>query len=265
MRLAATLFAALAFVPTTEAAVTRARYLMGTVCEVAVASEADAERVFVEAARIEDFLSTWREGSELSRVNRGEIEAGPELKALLDLAMQWRARTNGTFDPVWSAAAKPPLSKAAAGAAALQTDPGAFGKGYALDRMLETIAGDAMINFGGQIIVRGSVEASIADPLNRQKPLLTFILTNASLSTSSNAERLHIIDPRSGKPAPAWGSVSVIADDGLTADILSTALFVMGEDDGLRWADAHGVAAIFIDNHRHIRASARARHFIERY
>jgi hypothetical protein len=33
----------------------------------------------------------------------------------------------------------------------------------------------------------------------------------------------------------------------------------MGEDAGLRWADAHGVAAIFIDNHRNVRMSAPAR------
>jgi thiamine biosynthesis lipoprotein ApbE len=45
----------------------------------------------------------------------------------------------------------------------------------------------------------------------------------------------------------------------MTADILSTTLFVMGEDDGLRWADANGVAAIFITGSRHIRLSAKAR------
>jgi thiamine biosynthesis lipoprotein len=32
----------------------------------------------------------------------------------------------------------------------------------------------------------------------------------------------------------------------MEADILSTALYVMGPGDGLAWADRHGVAAIFI-------------------
>jgi len=39
----------------------------------------------------------------------------------------------------------------------------------------------------------------------------------------------------------------VISSDATTADILSTALYVMGPDEGVRWADEHGVAALFID------------------
>jgi len=33
----------------------------------------------------------------------------------------------------------------------------------------------------------------------------------------------------------------------------------MGEDDGLRWADANGIAAIFIVPGHHVRLSAQAR------
>ena len=59
---------------------------MGTVCEVAVqnGTPADIERAFAEAARVEAMLSTWRDDSELARVNRGEVQASPELRALLD-------------------------------------------------------------------------------------------------------------------------------------------------------------------------------------
>jgi len=125
--------------------------------------------------------------------------------------------------------------------------------------MLALIPGDAMIDFGGQILVRGSMDVAIADPSDRRKPIAHFTLTNASIATSSNMERKHIIDPRSGEPVPARGSASAIADDALTADILSTALYVMGEDEGLRWADANGVAAIFVDSRKQIRMSAAAR------
>jgi thiamine biosynthesis lipoprotein len=125
-----------------------------------------------------------------------------------------------------------------------------------------------MIDFGGQVLVRGEQRVAIADPQRRQHPVLDFALRDASLSTSSGSEKTfevsgrrfsHILDPRSGEALPPRGSASVIADDALTADILSTALYVMGEDDGLRWADANGVAAIFIDPQRHIRLSAKAR------
>ena len=239
----AALLAALAIVPNVE----RARYLMGTTCEIALSgpeAESQIEAAFAEAKRIELMLSTWIDDSELIRVNRG-AQPSPELKALLDQALEWSQKTNGAFDPRWNGKG---------------FEAGAFGKGYALDRMLALTRGDAMINFGGQIIVRGAHEVTIASPTDRRKPIFTLTLTNASLSTSSQSEQPgHIIDPRTHQSVSGRGSVSVIANDALTADILSTALFVMGEDEGLRWADAHGAAAIFIDSANHIRLSAAAR------
>ena len=220
---------------------------MGTVCEVAVTgehAESQIEAAFAEAQRIESMLSTWIPDSELSRVNRGAAPGG-ELRALLDVTADWTKKTNRAFDPKYRDS---------------QYDSGAFGKGYALDRMLALTTGDALIDFGGQLIARGEHEVAIADPQHRDKPVLALKLANASLSTSSTSEQPnHIIDPRTGNPVPARGSVSVIADDALTADILSTALYVMGEDEGLRWADDHGVAAIFITPTHHVRLSANAR------
>ena len=252
MKLATTLLVALALVPTlTEAAVTqRARYLMGTVCEIAVDGAPNAgtqiEAAFAEARRVEAMLSTWTDDSELARLNRGEGEASPELRALLDTTLAWAKRTNRAFDPQWRAAP--------------QFEEGAFGKGYAIDRMLALLdANEVLIDFGGQLAARGSLRVTIADPKRRQRPVVELTLENASLSTSSNSEKLHIVDPRTGKQLPARGSASVIASDALTADILSTALFVMGPDEGLRWADKNGVAAIFITAANQIRLSARAR------
>ena len=116
--------------------------------------------------------------------------------------------------------------------------------------------------------MRGASEVTVADPEHRDRAVLSFSMRDGSLSTSSGSEKhfeiagrrlSHIIDPRSGEALPPRGSVSVIADDALTADILSTALYVHGERDGLRWADAHAVAAIFISPTRTIRLSSSAR------
>ena len=269
----ATIIVALALVSPITEAEQRARYLMGTVCEVAAENPEQIELAFAEAKRIESMLSTWVDDSELARVNHG-AEPGPELKALLDVTLAWAEKTDRAFDPrighliVRSAAALPPLStraerasgasKSGGRATALQMpfEEGAFGKGYALDRMLQLLDGNALINFGGQLLVRGSHEISVADPNDRDKPVLAFEIENASLSTSAGA---HILDPRTGKTCGERGSVSVIAGDALTADILSTALYVMGEDDGLRWAAANDVAAIFINTQRTIRLSPAAR------
>lgn len=275
-----TLAAAILMALTLSSSVThRARFLMGTVCEVAVASEAEAEAAFDEARRIESFLSTWNDHSELSRVNRGEATAGSELRALLDTTSGWQQRTGGAFNPrvrglveVWKTRADGTLPSPQAIAAALR-DPrfeeGAFGKGYAIDRMLARIESPAaVIDFGGQLAVRGSMRVTIADPERRDRAVLALTLANASLSTTSGSEKTftaggrtfsHLLDPRSGEALPPRGSVSVIAKDALTADILSTALYVMGEDEGLRWADANAVAAIYIHPNHTVRRSAPAR------
>jgi len=280
MRAAATFIAALALIPTVvQGRAERARFLMGTVCEVAAHDPRQIEAAFAEAKRIESMLSTWIPDSALSRLNHGAAGSQPaELKALLDRTLDWSRRTNGAFDPrikalidVWKTredGALPSAEAIRAARAGTEFEEGAFGKGYAIDRMLAVIDGEAMINFGGQIGVRGAVRVSIADPEDRQKPVVALTLRDGSLSTSSGSEKTfevagrrfsHLIDPRTGEALPPRGSVSVIADDALTADILSTALYVLGEDDGLRWADANGVAAIFIDPLHHVRLSAKAR------
>ena len=282
MRPAAALIAlALAPVIASAVEVSRARYLMGTVCEITVDGDASAiEHAFVEAARIEGMLSTWRNDSELSRVNRGEVEASPELRSLLDRAMAMRDETDGAFEPrvrplldVWRTRAEGTVPTREQIDRALQSirshrapiEEGAFGKGYAIDRMLAAIdAPRAIVNFGGQIGVRGEWRVSIADPVRRDVAMLDVTLRDESISTSSGSEKTfvaggrtftHIFDPRTGEALPPRGSVTVIAKDALTADILSTALYVIGPDEGVRWANAHRVAALFITPQHRIHKS----------
>jgi thiamine biosynthesis lipoprotein len=244
-----------------------ARFLMGTICEVDVANDRQIAAAFDEAARVERMISTWRADSELST---GRYS--PELVDLIRVAEQWRDKTGGAFEPrirplidAWRTRGEGAVPDRATIATALDAirsgkapiEEGAFGKGYALDRMLTKIGGDAVINFGGQIAARGSAQVTIADPHDRARVLVALTIHDASLSTSSGGEKTfvvkgrrftHIIDPRTGEALPPRGSVSVIASSATEADILSTALYVMGRDDGLRWANAHAVAALFIDD-----------------
>jgi thiamine biosynthesis lipoprotein len=264
------------------AEVTRARFLMGTVCEVSARDASGIDAAFDEAKRIEAMLSTWRDDSELARVNRGEAAASPELLDLLRRVTSLVAETNGAFDPLvrplldaWQIRGNGAIPDDATLRAAVESaqpgnlslangvelrrgariEEGGFGKGYALDRMLAKIDGDAVINFGGQIIVRGTKRVAIAQPRHRDRAALEVTLHDESLSTSSGSEKSfriggrafsHIVDPRTGEALPPRGSVSVIDRSALVADVLSTALYVMGPREGLRWARRHGVRAIFI-------------------
>lgn len=264
------------------AMVTRARFLMGTVCEV-TAPAGVAAPAFAEAARVEAAISTWRNDSELSRINAGG-QGSAEIYELLRDVTAIARETGGAFDPLvrpildaWKIrdSGSVPDAQTIAdavrranldnvtfsdGAIALKSgarfEEGGFGKGYALDRMLATTtADDVVINFGGQIAVRGEHVVAIADPNDRDRPVMNVTIRNESLSTSSGSEKsftvggrrfTHIVDPRTGEALPPRGSVSVIDASALRADVLSTALYVMGRDAGLAWARAHGVHAIFI-------------------
>ena len=125
-------------------------------------------------------------------------------------------------------------------------DEGAWGKGYALDRALavlrESGVREATVDLGGQVSVLGDATVAIADPRVRRKSAATLAVGNGSVSTSGNSERGlevagrrigHLLDPHTGRPAPDFGSATVVAPSGFVADILSTAFFVLGPEKGL--------------------------------
>lgn len=141
-------------------------------------------------------------------------------------------------------------------------DAGAFGKGEALRRLAAALPDGPpwMVDFGGQIAVGGAPAAAgwpvtVAHPARRHQAALDLTLATGSLATSGASERspvvegrliAHILDPRTGRPVHRTGSVTVWHEDPLVADILSTALYVMGADAGLDYAERHGVAAVFL-------------------
>jgi thiamine biosynthesis lipoprotein len=198
----------------------------------------------------------------------------PAIGALLDC---WGVRTQGT----WPSGAALSHAKSESGLQLFRfdeescrltrltevtLDSGAFGKGEALDRIARSPDGSGpapwLIDLGGQVMVHGlppgreNWEVFLSHPGRRGTPALRLELTSGSISTSAGSERdhvvagrriRHILDPRTGLPAAFTGSVTVWHESALAADILSTALFVMGPDDGISWAEANEVAACFME------------------
>ena len=94
---------------------------------------------------------------------------------------------------------------------------------------------------------------SIASAVDRRAEVFTIWLADGSASTSSQSARFvrgagqdigYILDPRTGTPAPSWGSLTVVAQDPLRADVLSTALFVLGPDSALAWGGRHPAVGV---------------------
>jgi FAD:protein FMN transferase len=140
-------------------------------------------------------------------------------------------------------------------------DTGAFGKGEALQRILTNAqtnhSAPFQLNFGGQVLVYGkSTEVELADPVNRSKGSgIRIQIKSGSVSTSGGSEHDkfvdgkwigHILDPHTGQPSPSFGSVTVWNENALVADILSTALYVMGSKKGIAYANANAIAACFL-------------------
>ena len=243
------------------------------------------EAAIRESERIEAACSTWRDDSAWSRLNtaRGaEVPLDGEWLALLDTVLAWNRSTEGAFDPVLGALigvwglrhggrtptrAELEAAREASGASLLTLDrgrgvarlrhpraaveEGGFLKGYALDRMAAVLRRSgvqaALLDFGGQLLAYGRPRsASLAAPDDRQRSTLELQLREGSLSSSGTSEHgRHILDPATGERCPAWGSTAVLASEGLAADVLSTALYVLGPDRGLAWANRHQVAAVF--------------------
>jgi FAD:protein FMN transferase len=147
-----------------------------------------------------------------------------------------------------------PGDLAVRGKAGLLIEEGGFGKGAALADAVAALRGSpglvaAQLDFGGQVafVGAGAFPIAVADPTDRERPVLTFTVGSGSVATSGNSERGvtvagerygHILDPRSGQPVPDFGSVTVWAADAFAADCLSK-LYVLGPEGAMRWAAAH--------------------------
>jgi thiamine biosynthesis lipoprotein len=160
---------------------------------------------------------------------------------------------------------------------------GGIGKGYALDEAVKILKRhgitNALIRLGGQEYCLGinpernsPWTIGLTNPDDTSQAITAFAVTNASVSTSGNYERYfspdksvnHIMDPRTGFSASPCISATIIAENATAADALSTSVFVLGPEDGLKLVESiGGVEAMIIDNSRNIyRSSGMSRYEI---
>lgn len=133
----------------------------------------------------------------------------------------------------------------------MAVDLGGIAKGYAVDRACDALRAAgvtrALVNLSGNMRALGAPSAApegwpvgVRDPLNADSLLAEFPLCNMAISSSGDYERSvivdgvrvsHIMDPLRGRPVVGVAGTTVTAATALSADILSTTLFVRGGID----------------------------------
>ncbi len=148
----------------------------------------------------------------------------------------------------------------------MRIDLGGFAKGHAVDRAAALLRqrgiAHAMVSAGGDSRIVGDRRGrpwnvAIRDPRRAGESVAVLPLEEVSVSTSGDYERFfddgaervhHLIDPGSGLPPQGVQGVTILADDGLSAEALGKAVFVLGAARGLALVESlPGTDAVVID------------------
>ncbi|TVP98150.1 MAG: (Na+)-NQR maturation NqrM [Planctomycetaceae bacterium] len=157
---------------------------------------------------------------------------------------------------------QPPAIRKARGD--LTIDLSAIAKGHGVDRVVERLgtwgADNVFVEIGGDLRVRGDKggrpwmvgiqQPDVAgDVVARAIPLRDLAIATSgdyrNFFEHEGRRYSHTIDPRTGEPIRhATASVSVIAEDCMTADGWATAINVLGPDEALEVAERNGLDAL---------------------
>ncbi|MGN0318510.1 MAG: FAD:protein FMN transferase [Lachnospira sp.] len=151
----------------------------------------------------------------------------------------------------------------------VKLDLGAVAKGYAADVVKKYILemdsqAYGILNFGGNVMTIKEKENNeawvigITNPFRTDGAYFTLNIKDKCVVTSGDYERYfeengvryhHILDSRTGYPAQNdIASASIIGENSLECDALSTACFILGVDKGMELIDSiDSVEAVFID------------------
>lgn len=156
----------------------------------------------------------------------------------------------------------------------VKVDLGGIAKGYAVDNAIDILAKQgiehALVTAGGDTRLLGDRRGrpwmvGIRDPRNRDRQAVVLPLEDTAMSTSGDYERYfeqdgqrfhHILSPKSGKSVHNVQSVTIIGPRSTLNDALSTAVFVLGVEQGISLINrTPGYDAIIMDSQRKLHYS----------
>jgi len=209
----------------------RVEHVMGTAVVADIrddgAWEVALDGLFEWLRFVDATFSTYREDSQISRLNRGELRPGdahPDVGEVLARCAELREQTAGYFD---------------AGATGDGVDPSGLVKGWSIERgarLLERAGcSNFAVNAGGDIVVRGGALPEEAWRVGIQHPTrpgavsTLLAVSDLAIATSGDYERGgHVLDPFTRRPARGLLSVTLVGPDLGTGDAYATAAFAMG-------------------------------------
>lgn len=222
--------------------------IMGMPIRIVIARNEVDESIFNEAFsllhQIDERFSTYKDTSEISRINRGgilESDWSKDMKEVFDLGEKTKKETNGFFD------IRTPKGT---------IDPSGVVKGWAIQKAFDLLLakGEAniLVDIAGDVATHGVNEKGkewalgIKNPFNTDEVVKIVYPKGRGVATSGQYERgAHIYNPISGEEAASTlESVTVVAPTILEADLLATALFAMGEQ-GLTYAQKRDGVAVY--------------------
>ncbi len=146
-------------------------------------------------------------------------------------------------------------------------DLGGAAKGYVADKVADLLRArgihNAIVALAGDIRVLGRRadnspwRIGVQHPREKDKMLTVLDLSDKYISTSGDYERYkivhkkryhHILDPRTGKTSEGMEAVTLVCDKGAVGDSLTTALFILGTEKGMKLVRSLGYDAIFEDS-----------------
>ena len=269
-----------------------ARPMMGTEISVtlwsddAESGQAALEAVYLEAGRIDRLMSTYKDDSEISDINRHAADSrqdvSAELYALIRRSVEISELTQGAFDITYESVGQHfdfrnrqwPDDETLAvelqnidfrflqldhdsrsirfAQPGVRINLGGIAKGYVVEQGVDILRArgisNAIVTAGGDSRLLGDRRGrpwmvGIRDPREEGEVAISIPLADEAVSTSGDYERYfdedgvryhHILHPQTGMPASGVHSATVFGPDGVTTDALSTSVFVMGVDKGLR-------------------------------
>lgn len=145
----------------------------------------------------------------------------------------------------------------------IQLDVGAIAKGWSVQRVCESAPEGLLISVGGNVCATGPKDKTgtpwvvgVQNPDGGEEYLHTLYVIDGSVVTSGDYQRAfavdgklyhHIIDPETLYPSEYWRSVTIICPDSGLADALSTALFVLPQEEGQQLLDQLEAEAMWVD------------------